>query len=117
MAERLVGRCHLRGRVLRRDPQLRWQGRRALCVVKDSPDHLTTAWFRRWRATAPLTSEFAGGAAASAGTSWLRGRQKWLPPRHDCCLAATLTEDLTVIPARSCARRFLATPLHEIVPS
>jgi hypothetical protein len=30
-------------------------------------------------------------------------------------LIATLTEDLTVISATSCARRFLATPLHEII--
>src|ERR1700733_3200819 len=41
---------------------------------------------------------------------------KWLPPRHDCCPPATPSEDLTVIPASPCARRFLATPLDEIIP-
>jgi hypothetical protein len=40
-----------------------------------------------------------------------------LPLRHDCCVAATLTEHLTVIAATSCVRRFLATPLDEIVAS
>ena len=42
-------------------------------------------------------------------------RSKWLPPRHDCCGAATLGEDLTLITGSSCPRRFLATPLHEII--
>src|SRR3954447_13619492 len=41
----------------------------------------------------------------------LRG---WLPERHNRVLAATLTEDLTAASATSCARRYLATPLHEI---
>jgi hypothetical protein len=45
------------------------------------------------------------------------GRRPWLLLRHDCCLTATLSEDLTVIAASSCARRFLATPLDEIIPS
>jgi hypothetical protein len=40
-----------------------------------------------------------------------------LPRRHNCDFAATLTEDLTVAAATSCARRFLATPLREIIPS
>jgi hypothetical protein len=54
-----------------------------------------------------------------AGFPWLRVWRfaKWLPPGHDCVPAATLTEDLTVIAASSCARRFLATPLDEIIPS
>jgi hypothetical protein len=30
-------------------------------------------------------------------------------------LAATVAEDLTLITAGSCLRRFLATPLHEIM--
>jgi hypothetical protein len=42
------------------------------------------------------------------------GRQ-WLPRSHDCGLAATVPEDLTLITAGSCLRRFLATPLHEII--
>jgi hypothetical protein len=44
-----------------------------------------------------------------------RAAAKWLPLRHDCCLTATVNEDLTVISASSCARRFLATPLDEII--
>ena len=41
----------------------------------------------------------------------------WLPLRHDCCSPATLSEHLTVIPPSPCARRYLATPLDEIIPS
>src|SRR4051812_9640130 len=40
--------------------------------------------------------------------------RRWLPGRHNRVLAATLTEDLTAASATSCARRYLATPLHEI---
>jgi hypothetical protein len=43
------------------------------------------------------------------------GRRQWLPARHDCCFAATVLEHLTVIAAGSCVRRFLATPLYEII--
>jgi len=43
--------------------------------------------------------------------------QKRLLPCHDCCPVATLSEDLTVSTATPCARRFLATPLDEIIPS
>jgi hypothetical protein len=42
---------------------------------------------------------------------------KGLLLRHDCCLTATVLEHLTVAAASSCLRRFLATPLHEIIPS
>jgi hypothetical protein len=35
--------------------------------------------------------------------------------RHDCCLRATVPEDLTFISGCLCPRRFLATPLHEII--
>ena len=35
--------------------------------------------------------------------------------RNDCCLDITLSEDLTLIPADYGPRRFLATPLHEIM--
>jgi hypothetical protein len=45
------------------------------------------------------------------------GSQGWLPPRHDCCATATPCEHLTSKAAGACARRFLATPLHEIIPS
>jgi hypothetical protein len=38
-----------------------------------------------------------------------------LPRRHDCCRPATIREDLTVIRPGACARRFLATPLNEII--
>jgi hypothetical protein len=40
---------------------------------------------------------------------------RWLPLRHDCCVDATVLQDLTVNTASSCLRRFLATPLHEII--
>jgi hypothetical protein len=40
---------------------------------------------------------------------------QWLPLGHKRGLAATLTEDLTVIAASSYPRRFLATPLDEII--
>ena len=40
---------------------------------------------------------------------------QWLPLRHDCCVDATVLQDLTVNTASSCPRRFLATPLHEII--
>jgi hypothetical protein len=52
-----------------------------------------------------------------AARGWLQRTQTWLPPSHDCGPTATLCEDLTVIAASSCARRFLATPLREIIPS
>jgi hypothetical protein len=42
-------------------------------------------------------------------------RSKGLPSGHDCCVVATLGEDLTLITGSSCPRRFLATPLHEII--
>jgi hypothetical protein len=45
----------------------------------------------------------------------LQSVTKWLPLRHVCCLIATVNEDLTLIPTGSCVRRFLATPLHEII--
>src|ERR1700675_1240892 len=45
----------------------------------------------------------------------IRTRNTWLPPRNDCCVLATVPEDLTVPAAGSCLRRFLATPLHEII--
>jgi hypothetical protein len=51
--------------------------------------------------------------AQPASMPWKRS--KGLPPRHDCCVAATLGEDLTLITGSSCPRRFLATPLHEII--
>jgi hypothetical protein len=38
-----------------------------------------------------------------------------LPGCNDCCLPATIREDLTVIRPGTCARRFLATPLDEII--
>jgi hypothetical protein len=38
-----------------------------------------------------------------------------VPQRHDCCLTATPREDLTLIAATSRPRRFLATPLDEII--
>jgi hypothetical protein len=44
-----------------------------------------------------------------------RKRSKGLPPGHDCCVFATLGEDLTLITGSSHPRRFLATPLHEII--
>jgi hypothetical protein len=47
--------------------------------------------------------------------SMLWKRSKGLPPGHDCCATATLGEDLTLITGSSCLRRFLATPLHEII--
>jgi hypothetical protein len=37
--------------------------------------------------------------------------------RHDCCSNTTFGEHLTLIPASRCLRRFLATPLHEIIAS
>jgi hypothetical protein len=42
---------------------------------------------------------------------------QWLPLRHDCCADATVLEHLTVSTSNPCLRRFLATPLHEIIPS
>jgi hypothetical protein len=36
---------------------------------------------------------------------------------HDCGLVATVSEHLTDIAATACLRRYLATPLHEIIPS
>jgi hypothetical protein len=38
-----------------------------------------------------------------------------LPRGHECCAPATLGEHLTVRAAGSCARRYLATPLDEII--
>jgi hypothetical protein len=35
--------------------------------------------------------------------------------RNDCVVVATLPEHLTLIPAPARLRRFLATPLHEII--
>jgi hypothetical protein len=35
--------------------------------------------------------------------------------RHDCCLEATSCEHLASAPAGSCLRRFLATPLYEMM--
>ena len=35
--------------------------------------------------------------------------------RNECCLPATLHEDLTLVQTHSCIRRFLATPLYEII--
>jgi hypothetical protein len=40
---------------------------------------------------------------------------KWLLSGHDCCSSATVPEDLTFIQASLGPRRFLATPLHEII--
>jgi hypothetical protein len=44
-----------------------------------------------------------------------RSDRQGLLLRHDCCLGATVPEDLTFISGCSCPRRFLATPLHEII--
>jgi hypothetical protein len=57
------------------------------------------------------------------GPTWRQRRDRtavklggrWLPLRHDCCVDATVLQDLTVNTASSCLRRFLATPLHEII--
>jgi hypothetical protein len=40
--------------------------------------------------------------------------ERWLY-RNDCVAVATLLEDLSLNPAPSHQRRFLATPLHEII--
>jgi hypothetical protein len=50
-------------------------------------------------------------------TGVARKFQKGLLGSNDCCMVATVSEDLTLIQARSCLRRFLATPLHEIIAS
>jgi hypothetical protein len=42
---------------------------------------------------------------------------QWLPGCNECGVNATLDELLADKPAGSCARRYLATPLHEIIPS
>jgi hypothetical protein len=41
----------------------------------------------------------------------------WLPGCNECCPNATSEEHLADNPAGPCARRYLATPLHEIIPS
>ena len=40
---------------------------------------------------------------------------KWLLSGHDCCLDATVPDDLSFIQPSFGLRRFLATPLHEII--
>jgi hypothetical protein len=65
-----------------------------------------------------MADERAGHARSAPFALSQTGRalaSKWLPSGHDCCVAATLSEDLTLIPASSCMRRFLATPLDEII--
>jgi hypothetical protein len=62
-----------------------------------------------WRVATSLVQHFMVRREGAQGP--------WLLPRNDCCWVATLSEDLTVIQASSCARRFLATPLDEIIPS
>jgi hypothetical protein len=42
-------------------------------------------------------------------------RSKGLLWRNDCCVMATPDEDLTLITGSSHPRRFLATPLYEIM--
>jgi cytochrome P450 PksS len=42
-------------------------------------------------------------------------RHRSLPPRHDCCVVATVPEHLTVFRGPPCMRRFLATPLYEMI--
>ena len=46
-----------------------------------------------------------------------RSESSWLPCCNECCVDATVSEHLPDNPAGSCARRYLATPLHEIIPS
>src|ERR1043165_9809173 len=41
----------------------------------------------------------------------------WLPDCNECGSNATPHEHLAQKPAGSCMRRYLATPLHEIIPS
>lgn len=40
---------------------------------------------------------------------------KWLPRRHECCVVATVPEHLAVFAPGLYSRRFLATPLREII--
>src|SRR5215472_3678485 len=40
---------------------------------------------------------------------------EWLPSRNECCGLATVGEHLASVGAGSCLRRFLATPLHEMI--
>jgi hypothetical protein len=41
----------------------------------------------------------------------------WLPPGNECCVQATLIEHLTLEAGNPCLRRYLATPLDEIILS
>jgi hypothetical protein len=41
--------------------------------------------------------------------------EEWLPQRNDCCAIATIREHLAAAVPGSCSRRFLATPLHEMM--
>jgi hypothetical protein len=45
------------------------------------------------------------------------GHALWLPGCNECCVNATVAEHLMDNAAGSCARRYLATPVHEIIPS
>ena len=70
----------------------------------------------------PLNLGFAATAVKlAAGFFGFCGRpvalEKGLPNRNECCRPATLSEHLADNPAGPRLRRYLATPLHEIIPS
>ena len=61
----------------------------------------------------PLRS--STGVSGSCHRSRVRGGHQWLPRRNDCCGFTTYREHLALATGASCLRRFLATPLHEMM--
>lgn len=62
-----------------------------------------------------LLSGWATKVRAALAAVWSDSPGRWLPRRNDCCVPTTLREHLTVASGRPCARRDLATPLHEFL--
>jgi hypothetical protein len=58
---------------------------------------------------------FLGGLLWWSWRACLQSNRQRLLLRHDSCFGATVPEDLTFISGCSRPRRFLATPLHEII--
>jgi hypothetical protein len=100
----IAGACHRAHR--RRDPM-------AGMTVVVGQGHVAERAARPPRATPPPADPSTPAKAQLESTPWKRS--KGLPPGNDCCAAATPGEDLTLITGSSCPRRFLATPLHEII--
>jgi hypothetical protein len=77
----------------------------AAAVSRRQPDADHSIRFNQWPAA-------FGGRPLSFGNESLG-----LPGCNECCSNATSEEHLVDNPAGPCMRRYLATPLHEIIPS